>query len=81
MITTYLNVIGLRRAGFDSAVRGEIKEAFDLYYRSGLSFRQAEEAARERSWGEVVERFWTFVGSPGKKGICPFRRGRDRSGE
>jgi UDP-N-acetylglucosamine acyltransferase len=41
-----LNVVGLRRAGFDSAERANIKQAFKLMYRSGLNVKQAVEAIR-----------------------------------
>jgi UDP-N-acetylglucosamine acyltransferase len=39
-----LNVIGLRRAGFDADSRRSLKAAFRLLYRSGLNVPQAVEA-------------------------------------
>ena len=43
-----LNVVGLRRAGFTSEQRTEIKAAFSLLYRRGLNTTQALAAARDR---------------------------------
>jgi UDP-N-acetylglucosamine acyltransferase len=64
-----LNVIGLRRAGFDSTQRAEIKRAFDLLYRSGRNTSQALASAREQTW-DAAKPFWEFVAAAGKKGLC-----------
>jgi len=69
-----INVIGLKRAGFDSSTRFEIKRAFDLIYRSGNNLSQAIAAARKRSWVEAAEKLIHFIESRGKKGICPLGR-------
>ena len=46
-----LNVVGLRCAGFTTAQRAEIKDAFALLYRRGLNTTQALLArARNRPW-------------------------------
>lgn len=73
---TGLNVIGLRRAGFSSADRAAIKEAFDLLFRSGLNLTQAIAKADEREWPEVCQKFLDFVRTPSKRGICPVRQGQ-----
>ena len=65
-----LNVIGMRRAGFDRAQRAEVKAAFDLLYRSGRNVSQALAAAREQSWGPESTEFFDFVTSAKKRGIC-----------
>ena len=65
-----LNVTGLRRAGFSSAQRAEIKAAFSLLYRSGLNTAQALAAARERAWDEAAQVFWDFVAGAKKRGLC-----------
>ena len=65
-----LNVIGLRRAGLSADQRREVKEAFDLLYRSGRNTTQALEAARERKWGAEGIEFWDFVAAAKKRGIC-----------
>jgi UDP-N-acetylglucosamine acyltransferase len=73
-----LNVVGLRRAGMDSAERAEIKRAFDLLYRSGKNATQAIAAARAGDWGDAGRAFWDFVAAAKKKGLCAWlgsRRG------
>ena len=71
-----LNVVGLRRAGFNSALRNEAKEAFELLYRRGLNSSQALEEARRRSWSAEVSLFWDFIATS-KRGICPVVRWKD----
>lgn len=65
-----INVVGLRRAGFDAAQRREIKEAFLLLYRRGLNTAQALAAAGERTWGAEGEAFFAFVAAAKKRGVC-----------
>ena len=65
-----LNTVGLRRAGFTSEQRAEIKAAFSLLYRRGHNTTQALAAARERPWGEAAQAFWDFVGGAKKRGLC-----------
>lgn len=65
-----LNVIGMRRAGFGPKLRGEIKEAFKLVYKSGLNKTQALENARERKWSEECAAFFDFIEAAKKRGIC-----------
>jgi UDP-N-acetylglucosamine acyltransferase len=72
-----VNVVGLRRAGFSTKDREEIKAAFKLVYLSGLNIRQAlEKAARKRFAGPARE-FLDFVANATKRGICPVKRGAD----
>ena len=65
-----LNVVGLRRAGFDSAQRQEIKDAFKLLYKSGFNTAQALEAAQKREWSAHGREFFDFVAQAKKRGIC-----------
>ena len=65
-----LNVIGLRRAGFSTEQRAEIKAAFSLLYRRGHNTAQALAAARERPWNEAAQAFWDFVAGAKKRGLC-----------
>ena len=69
-----LNVIGLKRAGFDTPTRQAIKRAFDLIYRSGKNYRQAIETARQQTWPEPAERFIAFFESRGPKGVASLAR-------
>ena len=74
---TGLNVIGLRRQGFNSADRALIKELFDLIFRSGRNLSQALAVARQREWPPHCEKFLQFIETPSKRGICPVRSGSE----
>lgn len=63
-----LNAIGLRRAGFSSAVRLEIKRAFAHIFRSGLNLKQALQAVRLEEWGPEAREFFDFIRAA-KRGI------------
>jgi UDP-N-acetylglucosamine acyltransferase len=59
-----LNSIGLRRRGFDAAVRLELKRAYRLFFLSNLNVTQAVERARQDlELLPEVERFVTFFES------------------
>jgi UDP-N-acetylglucosamine acyltransferase len=68
-----LNVIGLRRASFDAALRQRTKEAFRLLYESGLNVSQALASAQQQRWPEELTCFWDFV-RQSKRGICSLLR-------
>jgi UDP-N-acetylglucosamine acyltransferase len=68
-----LNVVGLKRAGFSSQQRSEIKEAFSWVYRRGYNLAQAMEYSRARKWSVDAEQFWRFIEYAGKRGICGWR--------
>lgn len=67
---TGLNVIGLRRAGFNSADRAAIKSAFNLIFRTGRNMTQALAEADRREWPEQCRKFLDFFRTPSRKGIC-----------
>ena len=69
-----LNVVGLKRAGFDAKERAEIKAAFHLLYESGLNVRQALAEARTRTWDVAAQEFFDFVADAKRRGICALRR-------
>jgi UDP-N-acetylglucosamine acyltransferase len=71
---TGLNVIGLRRQGYNTAGRAAIKELFDLIFRSGRNRSQAVAAARQREWPPHCERFLAFI-ETSRRGICAVRAG------
>lgn len=71
-----LNVLGLRRAGFTSEQRTEIREAFRLLYESGLNVKQALARAEDRDWSELARAFFDFVAAAQRRGICGLARGR-----
>jgi len=68
-----LNVIGLRRAGFSSQEREEIKTAFKLVYGSGLNVAQAIDKASSMTFGTAAREFIDFVAASKKRGICPLK--------
>jgi UDP-N-acetylglucosamine acyltransferase len=76
-----LNVVGLRRAGFSTKDRDQIKGAFKLVYLSGLNISQALEKAATMKFGALAREFLDFVASAKKRGICPFKRGRGEEKE
>jgi UDP-N-acetylglucosamine acyltransferase len=74
-----LNTIGLRRrADLTAKDRQEVKEAFNLTYRSGNQLKQALDEMRKKSdWGTAADSFRNFVGEvvaaepPFNRGLCP----------
>jgi UDP-N-acetylglucosamine acyltransferase len=74
-----LNTVGLRRGGFSSAQRDEIKRAFKLIYLGGLNTRQALEKSKEAEWTDLGREFFQFIADAiGKRGICPLKRDAGR---
>ena len=72
-----LNVIGLRRAGFNAKDRDEVKAAFKLVYQNGLNVRQALEKAATIKFGIPAREFLDFVANAKTRGICALKRGVD----
>lgn len=68
-----VNVVGLKRAGFEPAQRDEIKRAFKLLYTSGLNTTQALEKAAEIDFGPSGREFFEFVANAKERGILPYR--------
>lgn len=64
-----LNVIGLRRNGFDSDVRAAIKSASKLLFFSGHPIPHALELAAQREWPEAVQCLIDSVKHPSRKGV------------
>ena len=57
-----LNVVGMRRAGFDAEQRDQVKAAYRLLYRSGLTPAAAlAEMDAHAEWGEAAALFRDFV--------------------
>ena len=64
-----LNVIGLRRAGFDAGTRKEIKQAASELFHKGLPFREALAAAQKVQWGDEAKVLVEFVAGESRKGV------------
>lgn len=77
-----LNVVGMRRSEeITREDRRQVKEAFDLTYRSSLTVSDALRAMDDRrEWGWAAARFRDFVRrvisarSPFNRGLCPLRK-------
>jgi len=67
-----LNVIGLRRAGFSTEERRELRRAFQLLFESGLNVSQALTRADAEQWGAPAQTFFQFVREAKRRGICAF---------
>jgi UDP-N-acetylglucosamine acyltransferase len=64
-----INGLGLRRAGFSSEARMEIKKAFRLVYRDGFNITQAIEESKKMTWGREAQFFLDFIASAKKRGV------------
>jgi UDP-N-acetylglucosamine acyltransferase len=73
-----LNAIGLRRAGFSSESRLELKRIYRLIFRSGLNVSQALAGINEAEWGPEVQELLGFIRGA-KRGICVLHRRRKLS--
>lgn len=76
---TGLNVVGLRRAGVTQAARTRLKEAFKIFYTSGLN---ASRAIEEIGKGEVtpeVLQFTEFIRAS-KRGVCRYAEWAEERG-
>ncbi len=71
-----LNVVGLRRAGVDSAARLELKRAWAATYLSVLGpVKGAAAALNDAQWSVAALKFLGFIADSGPKGVgCPNRR-------
>ncbi len=67
-----LNLVGLRRAGFDAATRGALKWALRVLYRSGLRQQEALEALERDAPITEVRHLIDFVRAS-ERGIIPHR--------
>jgi UDP-N-acetylglucosamine acyltransferase len=72
-----LNVIGLRRAGYDAEQRRQLKRLYHLLFRGRKHLSHAVAEAETERWGEAASRLISFV-RQSKRGVCrdPLR-GRD----
>jgi len=66
-----LNLVGLRRNGFDSAQRGRIKAVYRLLFRSGLRLEQALAQAEQDFPGAETEAIVAFIRGS-ERGVIAF---------
>lgn len=72
-----INVVGMRRAGFDAAERQEIRELHRTLYRRGLCLGSAMEVMIGRARTAPGSRFLQFLREPSRRGIISGRRPRE----
>ncbi len=66
-----LNVVGLRRAGFDSAARLDLKRAWTTVIQSPMGpVKGAAAALASRVWTEASRKLLEFIAHPGPKGVA-----------
>ncbi len=65
-----VNVIGMRRHGFDSDRIADAKAAYRTLYRRGTTFRKATEALEKTATTDVGRQILAFIRSESKRGIC-----------
>ena len=68
-IVSGLNAVGLRRAGFSSGIRLELKRLFKQIFRSSMNVGQSLEGIDESQWGVEAREMIAFI-RESKRGIC-----------
>jgi UDP-N-acetylglucosamine acyltransferase len=71
-----VNVVGMRRAGFGPDERREVRQAYRILYRSGLSFEGALRRLRAELTTDAAVRIVEFLAAPSRRGIIGATRGR-----
>jgi UDP-N-acetylglucosamine acyltransferase len=64
-----LNIVGLRRAGFTTEQRRELKEIYRALFRSGENLRAALSEAQKKYSSATARTFLDFVATA-KRGVC-----------
>jgi UDP-N-acetylglucosamine acyltransferase len=64
-----LNVVGLRRAGFNAEQRIELKRLYHLLFRSGKNLRAAIEGAQKKFNSPAAKIMLEFI-AEAKRGVC-----------
>jgi UDP-N-acetylglucosamine acyltransferase len=75
-----LNLVGLKRSGFDSEELAYMKKAFRLLYRSELTFQRAIEQLNllpESQHLQHLQQFLQLSQHPGRRGLIPGKRVKD----
>lgn len=72
-----VNLVGMKRAGFNSADRLDARHAYRLLYRSGLRLQAAVEAIEQTVTTEVGRRILAFLQAESRRGISASPRAHD----
>lgn len=65
-----INLVGLRRAGYTSIERNEIKEAYRLLYRCGIPAKDIVAALSENAHSDAVFKLIDFLKGTSQRGLC-----------
>jgi len=71
-----LNLLGLRRAGFKADMVRQVKEAYKIFYLSGLSTIDALQKISDNFTLDEIKHFVSFIRSS-KRGVCKVRFQKD----
>ncbi len=75
-----LNVVGLRRNGYSSEARLELRQLYHALFMTDEPFRAALAAARDKYTGDASRRMLDFIAAS-KRGVCSHRDRRDSSSD
>lgn len=67
---TGINLVGLRRAGYTSVERTEIKEAFRLLYRCGIPAKDIVETLCRSTGSDALAPLINFLKAPSVRALC-----------
>ncbi|MCG2791748.1 MAG: acyl-[acyl-carrier-protein]--UDP-N-acetylglucosamine O-acyltransferase, partial [Actinomycetia bacterium] len=68
-----INSVGIKRLGLELDVRGQIKQAFKILYRSGLNVKRATEQIQKQFNSPEIRHLIIFI-SRAQRGICAYRK-------
>jgi UDP-N-acetylglucosamine acyltransferase len=68
------NIVGMRRAGYDRAALAEIRQAYHILYRTGMTFRKAVEQLAQTVQTDAGQKLVQFLQAESKRGICGGRK-------
>ena len=66
---TATNLVGLRRAGYNAAQRREVKEAFRILYRDGLTHSNAMQILLAKESSPALEPLIDFLTETSNRGL------------
>ncbi len=64
------NLIGLKRAGYNAEQRREVKDAFRILYRDGLTHTSAMQILQAKGYSSALEPLIDFISETSRRGLC-----------
>ncbi len=65
-----INLIGLKRAGYNADQRREVKEAYRILYRDGLTLTSALQILQTKGYSPALEPLIDFISETSRRGVC-----------